>query len=378
MDDLGDGSAEKRVFLGNCEMIAGNKFVILASFMMMTSWVDAAAVDANAVADIDKVITQLESIEKESVPGDRLRAQRGLAHLRRIRNMIACGQLSARERMSNANKDWDRFWASPAAQMLTADEKRKLSEYKRGIENVMSGKIPLTVQEDDFGFDNGNGEAVLSVKLEASILKRGDLILVRNIGPWSHLIANASTRERRFSHVGIVIDEHPTCQVVTVGYDEVQGSDGVCKEELVSLIDSVADLCVYRLDGADSIRDAVARAAEKRIGTPFDVVFDLKTKDRLYCTEMVRDCVNEAVGRELIGTSRKGDFEYVAVDDCYRNEMTKVWDCRDAKPVEVNPVVEEKPVEKPQPSPVSVSPVSTTNAPVRRIIRFVPKNGGRR
>ena len=94
----------------------------------------------------------------------------------------------------------------------------------------------------------------------------------------------------------------------------------------------------------------------------------MKTKDRLYCTEMVRDCVNEAAGREVIGTSRKGDFEYVAVDDCYRNEMVKVWDCRDQKPEE------KKPIQRLQSRPVVIKSASTTNAPVRRTIRFIPKN----
>ena len=90
--------------------------------------------------------------------------------------------------------------------------------------------------------------------------------------------------------------------------------------------------------------------------------------------------MDEAAGREVIGTSRKGDFEYVAVDDCYRSEMTKVWDCRDMKPVaESGAKQSEGPTARKQESrPVVVETTSTTNAPVRRTIRFIPKNQPRR
>ena len=180
----------------------------------------------------------------------------------------------------------------------------------------------------------------------------------------------ASTREKRFTHVGIVVSYGEAARMIDFSAQDVEWHIKALRVPVCEIMDDAFDLAVYRYTGpdADKVRERIARAAEKRIGTPFDPTFDLKTKDRLYCTEMVRDCVNEAAGREVIGTSRKGDFEFVAVDDCYRNEMTKVWDCRDVKPVA------EIPTRKQGPRLVVVDAASATNAPARRTIRFVPKN----
>ena len=210
-------------------------------------------------------------------------------------------------------------------------------------------------------------EKLLSRRIEeiSRILKPGDLVFRRDCGSWSECFANASTKEKRFSHVGIVVRSGGGVAFVHSGGAELTGRLAVETVDSSDFFANVVDAAVYRWDGNSPL---IARAAEKRIGTPFDPAFDLKTKDRLYCTEMVRDCVNEAAGREVIGTSRKGDFEYVAVDDCYRNEMTKVWDCRDQEPEE------QSPVQKLQSRPVVIETAPTANAPVRRTIRFIPKN----
>lgn len=202
----------------------------------------------------------------------------------------------------------------------------------------------------------------------------GDLVFSRENGMFALTFWGASTRERRFTHVGIVIKDGETPVIMTADGNPKGATCVSWREFFIDALDGA----VYR---HASLGAEVARVAKGMEGKPFDPAFDLKTKDRLYCTEMVRDCVNEAAGREVIGTSRKGDFEYVAVDDCYRNEMTKVWDCRDVKPVAETPArkqTEKQIMPKPSPMPALVEAASTTNAPVRRIIRFIPKNGGRR
>ena len=203
-------------------------------------------------------------------------------------------------------------------------------------------------------------------------LERGDIVLARTSEPWSAYLANASLRDKRFSHISIVLDGGPTPSLIEINNDVDTSQSKFFRCGWDNVVGNAIDCAVFRLDANSSIRSRIGDEAEKRIGRPYDPAFDLKTKDRLYCTEMVRDCVNEAAGREVIGTSRKGDFEYVAVDDCYSSEMTKVWDCRDVKPVA------EIPLRKQGPRPVVVDAASTTNAPVRRTIRFIPKNRGGR
>ena len=210
-------------------------------------------------------------------------------------------------------------------------------------------------------------------------LERGDIVLARSADVWSDYFANVSSSDKRFSHIAVVLTGGESPMLVETDNDE-NGETHFSKREWAEVCGCAVDCAVFRLKGNEAVRSRIGDEAEKCIGIPFDPTFDLNTKDRLYCAEMVRDCVNEAAGREVIGTSRKGDFEYVAVDDCYRNEMTKVWDCRDEKPIADSGAkqAEEQPAQEPSPRPVVVDAASTTNAPVRRTIRFIPKSRGRR
>lgn len=334
----------------------------------------AAARNADAVPDeLQRLIYDIEMRAKGSGPGAE-QARCSLPRLYALRRVLSNTEKDMRRALTAGREQLREFMKCPAMEAMSKIQKEEIGRFSNELDEVIAGRRRI---ESLPGFETPLRESVASAALRGFALQRGDLILVRNQGIWSRFLIDSSQTEKRFSHVEIVTAPF---EVVSVGVDEKTGVGVVCASAVEGRTHGADEVAVYRYSGPDAekVRERIAREAEKRLGTPFDPAFDLKTKDRLYCTEMVRDCVNEAAGREVIGTSRKGDFEYVAVDDCYRNEMVKVWDCCDAKPAEVNPVIEEKPVEKPQPSPVSVSPVSTTNAPVRRIIRFVPKNGGRR
>ena len=310
--------------------------------------------------ELESLISENE--KKSSGSGlDAEQARNVLPQLYAIRQRLHKAENNTRHSLTAGRDQLREFMKSAAINVLTKAQKEEICRFSAALDDVIAGKGKIEVLLEN---DSVKGEALPLIALRGFELRRGDLLLVRNRGIWSRFLIGASQRENRFSHVDIVITPH---NVVSVDVDEHTGK-GVVR---ACAIESCAEeFAVYRYSGPDAekVRERIARAAEKRIGTPFDPAFDLKTKDRLYCTEMVRDCVNEAAGREVIGTSRKGDFEYVAVDDCYRNEMTKVWDCRDQKPEE------KQTIQKLQSRPVVIENASTTNAPVRRTIRFIPKN----
>ena len=137
------------------------------------------------------------------------------------------------------------------------------------------------------------------------------------------------------------------------------------------------DCAVYRYDGSDVVRSRIGDEAEKAIGVRFDSAFDLKTKKRLYCAEMVRNAVNAAVGREVVGTSRKGDFEYVAIDDCYRTGFVKVFDAKEWKPARQESAPVTPPWAVPSNAPMAKVPGSSaTNRTTRvRIVPMHPTKG---
>lgn len=355
--------------MGDSKMRDVFKVFLLAVMVGLTHYSQGTESRRAEVQQVDMLIDRLENstqMDREIDGKEQL-----LTKLRQLRKVINGDNSMVKRGMQGASKDLKVFLSSRAVCMIDDSDKQLLKSYEKQIELVLSGAAPLESLKE-FGDRDHNLQYLGSVP--TSKLARGDLVFVCNDSVWTKNLVAASTREKRFSHIGIVKECKNLVRLITVGADEITGRGCVSERTFGELNGVAIDLAVYRYSGqnADKVRERIARAAEKRIGTPFDPAFDLKTKDRLYCTEMVRDCVNEAAGHEVIGTSRKGDFEYVAVDDCYRNEMTKVWDCRDQKPEE------KQQIQKLQSRPVVIESSSTTNAPVRRTIRFIPKNGGGR
>lgn len=272
------------------------------------------------------------------------------------------------------------FKASPAMVLLDEDGRRTLDRaiaffgrYRR------IGRSP----EELVGFFNGlsklvggrpgaegvDGNATWRYSPPCN-LERGDVVLARSLDVWSDYFARTSLRDKRFSHIAVVLSGGRDPVLVETG-DGPDGETRFMKRKWEDVCGGSVDCAVYRYDGDSAVRSRIGDEAEKSLGIMFDSVFDLKTKKRLYCAEMVRNAVNAATGRETIGTSKKGDFEYVAIDDCYRTGFVKVFDAREWKP----PRQEE--VANPLPGPAlhnasgtKASGSSATNRTTR--IRIVP------
>lgn len=207
-------------------------------------------------------------------------------------------------------------------------------------------------------------------------LLRGDIVCARFEDPWSRHLANASTRDRRFSHIAVVLRGGDKTELVEAGFAD-GGETRFAREAWAGFCSGAVDCAVYRYDGSDAVRSRIGDEAERAIGVRFDSVFDLKTKKRLYCSELVRNAVNCAAGREVIGTSRKGDFEYVAIDDCYRTGFVKVFDAREWKPTRQESAPVTPPWAVPSNAPMAKVPGSSaTNRTTRvRIVPMHPTKG---
>lgn len=66
--------------------------------------------------------------------------------------------------------------------------------------------------------------------------------------------------------------------------------------------------------------------AKRRLWVKFDSVFDMGETNRLYCSEMVRLAINEAVGTNLVGFTKVCGRNVVAIDDLYRNGFRRIYD----------------------------------------------------
>lgn len=108
--------------------------------------------------------------------------------------------------------------------------------------------------------------------------------------------------------------------------DERTGYGFVHSECWRSFFSDALECAVFRFDGDSSVASNIAINAKCRLGVKFDSAFDMGETNRLYCSEMVRLAINEAVGTNLVGFTRVCGRNVVAIDDLYRNGFRRMYD----------------------------------------------------
>lgn len=160
----------------------------------------------------------------------------------------------------------------------------------------------------------------------------GDLVFRRGKGYWTPFFISISSREKRFSHVGIVSGVASNAvDILHSDADETSGRGFVRIQDWRGFFDDTLEGAVYRYEGPADTRRKFAENGRGKLGVPFDSLFDMRTTNRLYCTEFVRWAVNESVGRELVGYTLVGELPFIALDDIYRRAFIKTWDSRDVR-----------------------------------------------
>jgi len=161
-------------------------------------------------------------------------------------------------------------------------------------------------------------------------LRSGDLIARRRHALWTRVMLGAS-REGRFSHVGMVAETVPEVMILHTEANDVTGA-GCAKLEPWTSFCTNSDACaIFRYEKDARVASAMATNAVARLGVPFDAAFDLSETNRLYCSELLRIAINEAVKTNLVGTSVHLRKRYVAIDDLYGTDFTRVWDSEGPK-----------------------------------------------
>ena len=154
----------------------------------------------------------------------------------------------------------------------------------------------------------------------------GDLVFRRGHGAWTHYFINCSSREKRFSHVGIVSEIGSEVALIHADADERTGNGCVRVEGWRGFFADALECAVFRFDGDSSVASNIAINAKRRLRVKFDSTFDMSETNRLYCSEMVRLAINEAVGTNLVGFTKVCGHNVVAIDDLYRNGFRRIYD----------------------------------------------------
>ncbi len=153
--------------------------------------------------------------------------------------------------------------------------------------------------------------------------QQGDLILRRGKGFISDIARNFSTIEKRFSHVGIIVDYRHRAHVVHSVHEDAKGFNGVVIEPLSEFLNDATDWAVYRLKLDKTAQHKLASTAVHyaHSNIPFDPHFDLGSRQALYCTEFIWRVSGEVASpNPILAATIRAGTRYISIEDIYKQD----------------------------------------------------------
>ena len=195
---------------------------------------------------------------------------------------------------------------------------------------VFGAFVAYTVKYHDFNpypkwLDDQHMKKWEAARLDESLLRDGDLVLRHAKGFVSDAILPFSTNDPKYSHSGVVKKIDGKTYVLHASGGEENVSNTMKRDPLPLYCHPAAifKFGVYRLD-LDSLQRAEFVTQMERYyreGMEFDFDFDMKTDDRMYCSEMIyKSLVQVTQDTAYIPLSHVIEKPYVAIDNLYQNE----------------------------------------------------------
>ena len=189
-----------------------------------------------------------------------------------------------------------------------------------------------------------NIQSLLNIKKASLLLKDGDLVTRSDDDFESLALQNFSQKDRTYSHSGIAFKEDSIFMIYHC-MAGIENPNGACrKEPFDSFVNPSKKtgfgIFQYQLSIAEKERLHLVLQQNYQSKKPFDISFNLKTDDSLYCSEMISKGLQHATsGRVKIPTSFLHNFtpkimgyqtrrffktfEYIGIDDLYMNRFCK-------------------------------------------------------
>ncbi|NII28226.1 hypothetical protein HB364_24295 [Pseudoflavitalea sp. X16] len=136
------------------------------------------------------------------------------------------------------------------------------------------------------------------------VIQPGDLVLRTGTDYASEQVKALSKQDRTYSHGGIAVVDSGKIFIYHVEPDNHHVHDKVRKELLDSFCNPAKNLgfAVARYTLADEQKTKLLAYMDKqyRQQVVFDMHFDLKTDDKLYCSEMIKKGLAQATGNHIV------------------------------------------------------------------------------
>ena len=153
------------------------------------------------------------------------------------------------------------------------------------------------------------------------LIEEGDIIFRGGTDIESDIIRNFSSKDKMFSHCGIALKNNGVLKITHI-------LGGSTNPDGTILTQAIEDFVAYPDNESAGVYKSNLSANElgklhffidslKKTGVLFDLKFDLFTKDKLYCTEMVIDALQyakktTALFKPTIFKLKKTKYEFIA------------------------------------------------------------------
>ncbi len=161
------------------------------------------------------------------------------------------------------------------------------------------------------------------------LLKNGDVVFRRGNDVISHLFSEMNTQDKSFSHCGIAFEENGNWFVFHSIGGEDNPDEKLRKETFENFItpkDNIGfGICDFSFTSQETqlLKLIVDSFYKKEI--PFDMQFDLKSNDKLYCAEMVAKAIQLTLKNDSFFSMHSiNGFQFYSTDNIFTQEKAKL------------------------------------------------------
>jgi hypothetical protein len=164
-----------------------------------------------------------------------------------------------------------------------------------------------------------------SVKM---LIKPGDVITRTGNDFTSQSLKTLNRKDKTFSHCGIANIENDSVLVYHAIGGEWNPNQKIKRESFEAFINPAENnlMGIYRFAILKNIKENLIKTAKKFYGSNilFDMDFNLKTDDKMYCVEFVYKTFLIASSNKItFNHSFINNFEFVGVDDITQHKLSK-------------------------------------------------------
>jgi hypothetical protein len=142
-----------------------------------------------------------------------------------------------------------------------------------------------------------------------SLLKEGDLVVRLNRNPSSSFIKNFNRKDKNYSHAGIVLVENGYPYIFHIVDGEENPDEKLRVDSLMRFCNPAKNSAfgIFRYNMTTEEISELKAIVHKlyRTGVRFDGKFDMKSDDRMYCSEMISKALTGATRKRILIESTK-------------------------------------------------------------------------